>query len=435
LLFDAEGLTSDGGGVLLGALDRGLGLTATLCACLEDRREAAKVRFSLLELVRQRVMSIALGYADGNDANRIREDPVVKALCGRDALAGDALAAQPTISRFENAFTAREMVSFSRKLEELSIGHIKRRHRKKPKLITVDADPTVDPTHGQQQLTFFSGHYDTWCYLPLLTFVSVDGSDQYLVSARLRPGNASAARCAVPTIRRVVRQLREKFPGVTIRVRLDGAYATPGVLSALDELGVQYLVAMGKNSVLAREAEPLMTRAREEAERSEETATLFGEFRYAAGTWSQERRIILKAEVVSHPGRELRDNPRFVITNLRHAPENAYGLYCGRGDPENRLKELKNDLQMDRTSCSSFLANQLRVLLTATAYLLYQELRWRLRRTELRRAQLGTLRERLMKIGARVVESVRRVVFHCPTSYPWAHLWRAAALAVGAIAT
>jgi len=433
--FDAEALSSDAGAVLLGALDRGIGLTAQLCERLKDRRQPTKVRFGFLELVRQRVYSIALGYADGNDAERLREDPVVKAICGRDAVRGATLATQPTISRFENAPTARELVGFAHKFEDLSIGLIKRRHLK-ARLITLDLDPTVDPTHGHQQLTFFNGHYDTWCYLPLLGFVSVDDDpDQYLVYARLRPGNAPANRCMVPTLRRLVARLRQEFPRATIRVRLDGAHASPSVFATLEELRVQYLIAMGKNPVLLRHAEPLVAEVREAVKASGETEHVFGECSYKAGSWPNERRVIIKAEVVAHPGRDDLDNPRFVVTNMRHVPKTIYDVYCGRGESENRLKELKCDLEMDRTSCCSFVANQFRVLLTSIAYLLYQELRWRLRRTELRRAQVGTLRERLMKIGARVVGSVRRLVLHCPTSYPWAHLWRAAALAVGAIVT
>lgn len=436
IAFDAEALTSDGGAVLLGALDRGIGLTARLCEALNDRRQSVKVRHSLLELVRQRVYGIALGYADGADAERLREDPVVKLLCGRKAVAGDALATQPTLSRFENAPTARDLVAFGRRFEDLSIGLIKRRHRK-ARLITLDLDPTVDPTHGQQQLTFFNGHYRTWCYLPLLGFVSIDDDpDQYLVYARLRPGNAPAPRCIVPTLRRLVARLRKEFPGATIRVRLDGAYATPRVFEALEQLrGVQYLVAMGENSVLQRHAEPILKRVRKNVKKSGQTEHIFDECSYQARSWPNARRVIIKAEVVAHPGRDPRDNPRFVVTNMRHAPKTIYKIYRGRGESENRLKELKNDLEMDRTSCCSFVANQFRVLLTATAYVLYQELRWRLRRTELRRAQVGTLRERLMKIGARIVASVRRLVLHFPTSCPWAHLWRAAARAVGAIAT
>jgi hypothetical protein len=294
--------------------------------------------------------------------------------------------------------------------------------------------PRTTP-HGAQQLTFFNGHYDSWCYLPLLAFLTFDREvEQYLCAAVLRPGNAPATRGALGVLRRLLSLLRPAFPRARFLVRLDGGFATPEVLDALDaEPGLDYVVAMGNNAVLARRAASAMAEARALSEASGQTAHVYLATDYAAGTWARERRVVIKAEVVRLPGRTPRDNPRFVITTLRQSPRFVYEqVYCARGDIENRIKELHDGLQIDRTSCCRFWANQLRVLLTAAAYVLMQELRLRAARTVCARAQVTTLRERLLKLGVHVVRSVRRVVLHLPMSTPFRDAWRQIALALGA---
>jgi len=286
----------------------------------------------------------------------------------------------------------------------------------------------VDPTHGQQPFAFFNGHYDTWCYLPMLGFLSVDGDpEQYLFHARLRPGLAKEARGTIALLRRTVARLRRAFKRARIRVRLDAGFAYPQIFAALEELRVEYVVAMPRNPTLSGRAARHMRAARSLSDRFEATTTLFGETSYKTRSWKRARRTIYKAEVVRAEGKPAKDNARFVVTNLRHAPERVWEIYCRRGDSENRIKELKNDLEIDRTSCTSFLANQVRVLMTATAYVLYQELRASLRGTELGRSMVATLRLRLMKIGATITESVRRVVVSMPASHPWKDLWMKAA--------
>ncbi len=433
--FDAEGQSSDGGVILLQHLDRGLNLTEGLGQHLLDERDSTRIKHPYLDLFRQRVYGIALGYSDCNDSERIGRDPCLKMACGRSPLADDEdLGSQPTLSRFENAQTARAMVHMQRDLESRVIKRLSRRG-KKSKRVTIDLDPSCDPTHGQQHFAFFHGHYDTWCYLPQFGFLSLDDEpEQYLFHARLRPGNVRCYRGAIPLLRRVVPQLRDRFPRAKIRVRLDGGFASPLLLDVLDELKVQYIVGMKSNSVLNARAEPLMETVRARTEESEETETEFGETRYQAGSWKRDRRVIVKAEVVRHPGRDPKDNTRFVVTNLKHSPENVYKIYRARGDTENRIKEIK-ELESDRTSCTRFLPNQFRLIMAAIAYVLFQELRWRLRRTEARRSQVGRLRLMLLKIGTRVVESVRRIVLHFPVSHPWKDLWAKAARAVGAAPT
>jgi len=434
--FDVEAASSDGGGLLLGALDRMLGLIKRLAAKLQDKRDPGRVEHTYLEILRQRVFSIALGYPDCNDASRLANDPVLKMLCDRDAVKGPSLASQPTLSRFENSPSARELIEMGRALEDFVI----QRHRKRlgpyVRLVTIDLDPSDDPTHGQQTFSFFNGHYGGWCYLPIFGFISFNNEpEQYLFYARLRPGNSRAPRNAIPTLRRIVKKIRESFPYARIRVRLDGGFASPLVFQILEELDLEYIVAIGSNKRLRDLSESWIQEAREKSIESGKAEQIFGEFSYATMSWPHQRRIILKAEVVHLPGHPSRDNIRFVVTNLNHKPENIYKIYRKRGEIENRIKELHYGLGIDRTSCPRFLANQLRVIETATAYILFQELRLRAKRTEVRRAQVRTLREKLLKIGVRVVESVRRVVLHFPITHPWQGLWIKIARKVGAIAT
>ncbi len=432
--FDQEHSSSDGGALLLKAADRRLGLLDTLSACLPDTRQEGKLTHSLTDLVAQRAYGIACGYADCNDAARLADDPIHKALLGRDPIDGDALASQSTLSRFENAAGPKDLYRLGDALADVVIQRHRKRLRGKAKRITIDLDPTDDPTHGRQQLTLFNGYYGSWCYLPLLGFISFnDEVEQYLFTAVLRAGNAPAKLGAVGILRRVIDRLRDAFPDVDIQVRLDGGFACLAVLDFLDEQSrLGYVVAVAKNSVLERQAKSLMGFARRRSRKSKKTEHVFGHCWYAARKWSHKRRVVIKAEVVRLEGREPRDNPRFVITNLRATPRAVYNRYRQRGDVENRIKELLHGLEIDRTSCTRFWANQFRVLLTAAAYVLMQELRLQAKYTVCARAQVSTLRERLLKIGAWVEVSVRRIVLHFPVSCVYAQAWSRIGVALGA---
>jgi hypothetical protein len=432
--FDQAHASSDGGAILLKAADARLGVTAALADCLTDGRMSSRVAHTLRELIAQRVFGIACGYPDANDADRLADDPIQKLLLDRDPITGAALASQPTISRFENSVSRTALYEMGYALAGRVVERHRRRRHGRARRITIDLDPTEDPTHGAQQLSFFNGHYDTWCYLPLLAFVTFNGErEQYLCTAMLRPGNAPATRGALAVLRRLVPLLRAAFPKARLRVRLDGGYASPEVFAFLEDERLEYVVAMAKNAVLARAAEADMIDVRARHAISGQTEHQYLETSYRARTWPRSRRVIIKAEVVQHPGRTPRDNPRFVVTNLPHTPEWLYTeVYCARGDIENRIKELQHDLAIGRTSCSRFWANQLRVLLTAAAYVLMQELRLRAARTSCARAQMGTLRLRLLKLGAHVVGSVRRIVLHLPRSAPDAVAWRRIAVSLGA---
>ena len=432
--FDQPHASSDGGAILLKAAEAPYGLIDGFARCLVDDRQPGKVRHPLADLLAQRIYGIACGHPDANDADRLADDPIHKLLLGRDPLDGNPLASQPTISRFENQVGARALDAMGWDLAANVIDRHRQRLRR-VRRITIDLDPTEDPTHGAQQLTFFNGHYDSWCYLPLLAFLTFnDEAEQYLCAAILRPGNAPATRGARGTLTRLLGLLRVRFPRARFLVRLDGGFATPELFDVLDgESGLDYVVAMGENAVLTRLAAPAMGEARPQSEASGQTAHVYTEARYAARTWDHPRRVVIKAEVVRLPGRDPRDNARFVVTNLRQTPRFVYErVYCARGDIENRIKELHDGLQIGRTSCSRFWANQLRVLLTAAAYVLMQELRLRAARTACARAQVTTLRERLLTLGVQVVRSVRRIVLHLPTSTPFVDAWCHIARALGA---
>ena len=433
--LEEEQSSSDGGAVLLKGLDRSLGLTEGLAACLRDPRQPGKIDHTIQELLQQRVFAIALGHPDANDARELADDPIHKLLVDRDPVHGEPLASQPTLSRFENTVQTTDLYRMADALADAVIERHRSRLGRRCRLITLDFDPTDDPTHGQQELSFFHGYYDTYCYLPLIgTMAFNDEAEQYLLCAVLRPGNAKASAGLVAILHRVLGKLEAAFPKARIRVRLDGGFGNPEVLDFLDEAGVEYVVGMAATKPLKRRARRALGTARRLSRETGETAHVFGETLYKTQrTWPYKRRVVYKAEVVRLDGREPKDNERFVVTNLSCTPKRVYAIYTDRGDAENRIKELKNDLAMDRTSCSRFLANQFRVLLTAAAYVLMQELRFRARHTDCARAQVGTLRIRLLKLAAWVEVSARRIVLHLPRRFPGRPAWMRIAAAVGGI--
>ena len=432
--FDLAHASSDGGAILLKAIDRRLGLTERLAGCATEWREPGKVQHSLLELLRQRVFGLALGYPDCNDAARLAHDPIHKLLLDRDPLTGAALGSQPTLSRFENSVRRGDLYAMADALADTVIGtHQHRLKRQRVRRITLDLDTTEDPTHGQQQFALFNGYYGTWCYLPLLaTLTFNDEAPQYLVAALLRPGTAAVTPSAIGLLRRLLAKLRAAFPAAVLRVRLDGGFTGEPLFAFLEAAGVEYVVGMAGNTRLAKRVRRLQGRARMQAKATGESVQLFGDTRYQTRKWSRKRRIVMKAEVLRYPGRASKSNPRFVVTNLPAPPAAVYAGYAARGDMENRVKELKLGLALDRTSCAHFRANQFRVLLTAAAYVLFQALQRHAPRIAGAVAQVSTLRERLLKVAVWVERSVRRIVLHLPTAFPWLRPWRQLAQALGA---
>jgi len=432
--FDLAHASSDGGAILLKAIDRRLGLTERLAVCASEWRQPGKVQHSLLELLRQRVFGLALGYADCNDAARLAHDPIHKLLLDRDPLTGAALSSQPTLSRFENSLRRADLYAMAEALADTVIAT--QQHRltgPRVQRITLDLDTTEDPTHGQQQFALFNGYYGTWCYLPLLATLTFNTEpQQYLVAALLRPGTAAVTRSAIGLLRRLFAKLRAAFPKARLRVRLDGGFTGEPLFAFLEAEGVEYVVGMAGNTRLAKRVRRLQGRARMQAKATGESVQLFGDTRYQTRKWSRKRRIIMKAEVLRYPGRPSKSNPRFVVTNLPDPPAAVYAGYAARGDMENRVKELKLGLALDRTSCARFRANQFRVLLTAAAYVLFQELQRHAPHPAGAVAQVSTLRERLLKVAVWVERSVRRIVLHLPTAFPWLRPWQQLAQALGA---
>ena len=339
--FDQPHASSDGGAVLLKAADHRLGLLTALTATVPDARASARVTHGVSDLIAQRVFAIACGHPDGNDADRLADDPIHKLVLGRDPIEGGRLASQPTISRVERTAAPRMLRAMSDALADRVLARHRRR-RRGARLITIDLDVTEDETHGAQQLTFFNGFYDHWGYLPLVASRTFDDeARQYLVAAILRPGNAAGTAGAVGLLPKRWRA----FPRARLRVRLEGGFATPEIFDPLEAAGVEYVVAMGNTAVLTRHAEPAGAPLRAVVATTQEPATAYAEAAYQAGTWAVPRRTMIKAEVVWHHGRVPRDNPRFVITNLRQTPAWIYTHgYGARGDSENRFKALKHAL-------------------------------------------------------------------------------------------
>jgi hypothetical protein len=433
--FDQPDSSIDGGALLLKAADARLDLTATLARCLKDNRQPEMITHTYLDLLRQRVFGMACGYEDCNDAARLVSDPIHRQLLDRDPIEGVELASQATLCRFENAIDVRSLDRMAGELADRVVERHKKRLGGRVRKITIDMDPTDDPTYGQQQLTFYNSHYGNWCYLPVACFLTFnDEPDQYLFAYVLRPGDAHASYGAIGIMKRIVKRLRKAFRKAAIHVRLDGGFAAPEVFEFLEQEKLKYVVAMANNAILQAYAEPLMKKARRDSRLSGETEHHYGECQYMAGTWDCDRRVIFKSEVVRHPGREPKDNPRFVVTNLKNTAQHIYEkIYCLRGCIENRIKELLYGLQIDRTSCTKFLSNQFRVLLCAAAYVLMQELRLKASRTSLANAQVTTLREKLLKQAVWIEKSTRRLVFHMPDSAPWRRDWCQIARQLGAV--
>src|SRR5918911_4331201 len=353
--FDAGRLTSDGGLPWLAEADAALGLCEALARVIPDWRRGP-VRHSLVTLVRQRVYQIACGYADQNDATMLRTDPLLKLVCGRRPTTGAALASQPTFSRLENAVDRHAVEALAATLVEL---YIRERERAgPPQCIVLEFDGTDDPAHGQQEGVGYHGYYRQHMYHPLLVF---DGDTGQLITAVLRPGRCHGSRFAVLVLRRLVRRLRQAWPGVGLELRADSGFAIPRLYPWCEAHRVHYTIGLIPNPTLEQVAAPLLARAHATSARlGGVKVRLVDEGRYRAGSWPRARRVVYKAEVLAKG-----PNTRFVVTTRRLAPRTLYDWYVARGAPENWIKDLKNALQADRLSDHRFWANALRLLLHA----------------------------------------------------------------------
>jgi len=435
ITFDQPETSTNGGAVLLHGLAQRMGLIEAFSNHIEDTRDPAKVQHTIDQIIAQRLYGLACGYEDCNDSAALANDPALRLVGKSDRQANESLASQPTLSRIENQMDGQTLFAIGSAMAERVLDYQKRlrKKRRKPKRITIDLDPTDDPTHGQQIFTFFHGHYRHHCFLPILGFVSFDNeSEQYLLTSMLRPGDAHPTHNAAGLIRRLVEAVRQRWPKAKVRVRLDGGFAAPHIFDLLEHLKVEYVVAMASNERLAELADPSLQEARRLFERDQQTWQVFKELEYQAHSWSKPRRVVAKAEVVHHPGRAPRDNVRFVVTNMRQRPDRVYQFYQGRGDSENRIKELLDDMGLDRTSCHRFEANAFRNLLSAAAYMLMQAMRDHLRHTRFASAQVQTLRHRLLKVAARLRISCRRIHLSLPETFPDADVFAQLARLIGA---
>jgi hypothetical protein len=419
--FDGGRVTSDGGLLWLQEVDTALGLCANLAACVPEWRRGP-VRHSLEDLVRQRVLQIACGYEDQDDADTLRSDPLLKLVCGRLPESSADLASQPTLSRFENAVDAKACYRLGQVLLGL---YLRERERDGvPERILVDVDSTDDPTHGAQEGTAYHGYYRRHMYHPLLIF---DGDTDQLITAVLRAGNVHASRGIVGILRRIVVALRHRWPEVVIEVRADSGFAIPALYDYCEREQLSYTIGLIPNARLEAAAESLLAEAAaHQKETGAETVRLVSETVYQAESWDRPRRVVVKAEVLRKG-----PNTRFVVTNRPDDPLALYDWYVARGETENWIKDFKRACFADRLSCHRFWANQFRLLLHAAAYWLLDTLRRWLQALAVPRMQLDTLRLQVLKVGGWVRQLVSRVRIRLASSHPSEAVWRRLAMRPG----
>jgi hypothetical protein len=420
--FEGGALSSDFGALLLRGIDRQIGLTKRLTAALHDKRHQSYIDHPLRDLLAQRIYQIASGYADGNDANSLRRDPMFKLGVDRLPLEPEHdLASAPTLSRLEHSVDRKDLY----RLTQAFVDHFIASYPEPPAAIVLDLDHSDDPTYGQQEFAFYNHYYKTYCYLPLFIF---EGTSHALVTACLRPGPRPPGAENAMILVRLLSYLRRHWPHTHILVRGDSHFATPEVIAVITSYRwTDFVFGLAGNAVLLRHAEPVMQEARRlyqqgpalaQAHRTRPPASsrLYAEFLYAAASWAQPWRGILKAEVMAAG-----DNPRFVVTSLADPPPQMLyeDLYCARGNCENDIKAVKCDLHSDRTSATTCLAHSLRLLLSCAAYVLHHALRpHTLQHTALAHAQPSTLILTLFKVATQIKQDKDRILLHLPSPCP-----------------
>lgn len=429
--FDGGSITSDAGALLLGATDKAIGLVGRFAACFIDARSPELIEHSLETLVGQRLFGLALGYEDLNDHDELRHDPVMAVLAGKLAARRKncaAVAGKSTLNRLEQALRGgvgryHRIGHDDAAIEALFVDLFLDAHTKPPKRIILDLDATDDPLHGHQEGRFFHGYYDCYCYLPLYITCG-----RHLLAAKLRRANIDAAAGAREEVARIVAQIRARWPKVAIVIRADSGFARDELMSWCEENRVDYVLGLARNQRLVGKIKHELVEARAEARQTKAPARRFKDFRWTTrDSWARERRVIAKAEWTSGKA-----NPRFLVTSLRKRDTSARflyeKLYCARGDMENRIKECQIDMFADRTPASTMRTNQLRLWFASMAYVLMCALRRiGLAGTELAQAACGTIRLKLLKIGARVTVSVRRVKLALASACPYREVFAVAA--------
>ena len=431
--FDGGTLTSDGGLLLLSEVERRRGILRQFAACFRDQRNPAYVEHSVEELVRQRVLGLALAYEDLNDHEDLRADPLLATVVGKadptgndrrqEQDRGKPLAGKSTLNRLEWGAVKqdryRKISVDSKAVDRFFVDTFLSAHESAPSRIILDLDATDDPLHGEQEGRFFHGYYGGYCYLPLYIFCG-----PHLLCALLRSSDRDASAGSVTEVERIVAQIRSRWPEVQIILRADSGFAREELMAWCEQHAVDYIFGLARNVRLQRALGGEMAQAREQFEQSGEATRIFRDFTYRTRkSWSCQRRVVGKAEHLAQGA-----NPRFVVTSLSAESWPAAALYeqlyCARGEMENRIKEQQLCLFADRTSSHNLASNQLRLWFSSVAYILLNELRrLGLQGTELARARCDTIRTKLLKIGAQIRVTVRRVWVHLASSYPYATLW------------
>jgi hypothetical protein len=407
--FEGGEVSSDAGVLFLREVERQVGLISRVAEVLRDHRHPGYVKHQFTELLKQRVFQIACGYEDGDDSDDLRHDPMLKMACERLPESDTPLASQPTISRFENALTRTDLYRIAEMLVDVFIES----YDEPPEAIILDIDDTDDPTHGHQQLTLFNAFHNNYCYMPIHIY---EGKGGKLITTVLRPGKRPTGEQIVSILKRVVKKIKEAWPEVGILLRGDSYYSCPAVYEFCEEEEIKYVFGFKPYKPLKRKAEPLVQEAQKRYAREKQPVKMFSEFSYQAKSWPQPKRIIVKVEC-----NLLGLFVRYIVTNLEHWNRRFIyeTAYCGRGEAELFIKEHKNHLLSDRTSCSRFEANQFRLFLHSMAYvLLHTFRRLHLRGSEFAKAQFDTIRLKLIKIGARVRQLKTRIKIHLPSSFP-----------------
>lgn len=443
--FDGGDITSDGGALILRQLEERTGIVRRFAACFTDYRRPDLIEHPLLDLMMQRVFGLALGYQDLNDHDELRRDPMLAVALGKDDVKGEhrrraqdrgkALAGKSTLNRLE--LTAPDYDGSSRQkqsdkpetkkivvdpesIDALLVDLFLEAHEQTPEQIVLDLDATDDTLYGNQEGRFYHGYYHDYCYLPLYVFCG-----EHLLCARLRMSNIDASADSVEELEPLIARIRQSWPTGKILLRGDGGFCREKLMAWCEREGMDYVFGLAQNDRLNKQIEPQMAQAEKQYQETKAAARVFTEFFYSTkNTWSRERRVIAKAEHLSKGG-----NPRFVVTTLSAeavaAQELYEKIYCARGEcPENRIKEQQLDLFADRTSTGKMWSNQLRLYFSSIAYLLLQTLRQTaLAGTELEKAQCGTIRRKLLKIGAQIRVTVRKVWVSLSSGYPYAALF------------
>jgi hypothetical protein len=407
--FDGGEVSSDAGLLFLREVENRIGIISKIADIIRDRRHPGYVKHQFLDLLKQRIFQIACGYEDGNDSNELRDDPIMKIACER--LPDDeALASQPTVSRFENGLSRTDLY----RIAEVFLNVFIHSYSEPPEAIILDIDDTDDLTHGHQQLTLFNAYHGDYCYMPIHIY---EGKSGKLITTVLRPGKRPTGKQIVSILRRVVKKIRQAWPEVGIILRGDSYYSCPAVFDFCEDNDMKYVLGFKPLSPLVRQVRPLVEEVALRFEQEKHPVKIFTETDYKAKSWLKTRRVIAKVEYNT-----LGSNTRFIITNLEHWNRRfIYQTgYCGRGAMELMIKEHKNHLLSDRTSCTSFSANQFRLFLHSAAYVLLHTFRTlHLKGTQWASAQFDTIRLKIIKIGARIRQLSRKIRIHLPTSFPW----------------